>query len=208
MKKYFGFLLSGLAIFAQTATAQTPEEALRASWFTSNGTARNMAIGGVMGSLGGDITANHVNPAGIGLYKTRELVLSPGFLLNNNKFNYRGTDSSTNKSGLALGTSGLVLGGMNRSGYSKWTSSAFAISVNQLANYNNQVSFSGQNNFSSFTEKYLEELTRDRADTNAALSNYIFGSSLAFRTFLVDTSLPMRSRIEFEKIYIPKTLVV
>jgi long-subunit fatty acid transport protein len=187
MKKYFGFLLSGLAIFAQTAIAQTPEEALRVSWFTPNGTARNMAIGGVMGSLGGDITANHVNPAGIGLYKTRELVLSPGFLLNNNKFNYRGTDSSTNKSGLALGTSGLVLGGMNRSGYSKWTSSAFAISVNQLANYNNQVSFRGQNNFSSFTEKYLEELTRDRADTNAALSNYIFGSSLAFRTFLIDT---------------------
>ena len=175
MKKYFGFLLSGLAIFVQTATAQTPEEALRLSWFTPNGTARNMAVGGVMGSLGGDITANHVNPAGIGLYKTRELVLSPGFLLNNNKFNYRGTDSSTNKSGLALGTSGLILAGNNRSGYSKWTSYAFAISVNQLAN------------FSSFTEKYLEELTRDRADTNAALSNYIFGSSLAFRTFLVDT---------------------
>jgi long-subunit fatty acid transport protein len=40
---------------------------------------------------------------------------------------------------------------------------------------------------SSFTEQYLEELTRDRADTNAALSNYIFGSSLAFRTYLIDT---------------------
>ena len=30
---------------------------------------------------------------------------------------------------------------------------------------------------------------RDRADTNAALSNYIFGSSLAFRTFLIDTTI-------------------
>jgi len=28
----------------------------------------------------------------------------------------------------------------------------------------------------------------DRADTNAALSNYIFGSSLAYRTYLVDTT--------------------
>ena len=82
MKKYFGLLISGLAIFAQSATAQSPEEALRLAWFTQNGTARNMAVGGVMGSLGGDITANHVNPAGIGLYKTRELVLSPGFSLN------------------------------------------------------------------------------------------------------------------------------
>lgn len=187
MKKYFGLLISGLAIFAQTTNAQTPEDALRLAWFTQNGTARNMAVGGVMGSLGGDITANHVNPAGIGLYKTRELVLSPGFLLNSNKFNYRGTDSSSSKSGFGYGTTGIVLAGSNKSGYSKWTSSAFAISVNQLANYNNQISFSGRNNFSSFTEKYLEELTRDRADTNAALSNYIFGSSLAFRTFLVDT---------------------
>ncbi len=57
----------------------------------------------------------------------------------------------------------------------------------QLANYNNHVQFKGFNNFSSFSEQYLEELTRDRADTNAALSNYIFGSSLAFRTFLIDT---------------------
>ncbi|MFX6334815.1 hypothetical protein ABTF54_19320, partial [Acinetobacter baumannii] len=72
-------------------------------------------------------------------------------------------------------------------GESKWTSSAFAVSVNQIANYNNRVQFRGFNNYSSFTEQYLEELTRDRADTNAALSNYIFGSSLAFRTFLVDT---------------------
>jgi hypothetical protein len=39
---------------------------------------------------------------------------------------------------------------------------------------------------SSFSEQYLEELVRDKADTNAALSNYIFGSSLAFRTYLID----------------------
>lgn len=187
MKRIFGLFISGMAFCAPTSNAQTIDEAIRLSWFNPNGTARNMAVGGAMGSLGGDITANHVNPAGIGLYKTRELVLSPGLISNNNKFNYRGTDSSAKRSGFGLGTSGLILAGSNKNGYSKWTSSAFAISVNQLANYNNQISFRGLNNFSSFTEKYLEELTRDRADTNAALSNYIFGSSLAFRTFLVDT---------------------
>jgi len=78
-------------------SAQTPDDALRTAWFTQNGTARNIAIGGVMGSLGGDITANHVNPAGIGLYKTKELVLSPGFNFNSNKFNFRGTDTANSK---------------------------------------------------------------------------------------------------------------
>jgi hypothetical protein len=168
--------------------AQNPEDALRTAWFTQNGTARVMAIGGAMGSLGGDITANHVNPAGLGLYKTREFIITPGLALNNNRFNFRGTDTSGNKNAFQYGTIGAVWGNSQKTGYSKYTSSAFAISVNQLANYQNRESFRGVNNMSSFSEQYLEELVRDRADTNAALSNYIFGSSLAFRTFLIDTT--------------------
>lgn len=184
MKSY---ILIVLFLFVAAANAQTPDDALRTAWFTQNGSARNVATGGVMGSLGGEITANHVNPAGLGLFKTNEFVFSPAFLLNNNKFKYRGSDTSNNKNNFNYGASGLILSSSNKHGYSKWTSSAFAISVMQLANYNNHVQFKGFNNFSSFSEQYLEELTRDRADTNAALSNYIFGSSLAFRTFLIDT---------------------
>ncbi len=185
MKKILLFLFIPLSQFTQ---AQSPDDALRTAWFTQNGTARNMATGGVMGSLGGDITANHVNPAGIGLFKTREFVLTPGFALNNNKFNYRGTDTVSNKNAFNYGASGLILGSANNPNRkNKWTSSAVAISVNQVASYNNRVQFKGFNNFSSFTEQYLEELVKDKADTNAALSNYIFGSSLAFRTFLIDT---------------------
>ncbi len=184
MKKIF------IAIFSLTtlyASAQNPDDALRTAWFTHNGTARFLATGGVMGSLGGDITANHINPAGIGLFKTNEFVLSPGFALNKNKFNYRGTDTAGSKNNFNYGTSGVILGSSGNRKKNNWTSSAVALSVNQIANYNNRIQFKGFNNMSSFTEQYLEELTRDRADTNAALSNYIFGSTLAFRTFLVDT---------------------
>jgi len=86
------FLLISVAIFTTTQlNAQVPDDALRTAWFTFNGSARYMSIGGVMGSLGGDITAAHVNPAGLGLYKTREYVLSPGFQLINNNFNFRAT---------------------------------------------------------------------------------------------------------------------
>jgi hypothetical protein len=185
MKQYL-YTIS-LLLISFTAVAQSPEDALRTAWFTQNGTARNMATGGVMGSLGGDITANHVNPAGLGLFKTNEFVLSPGFSLNNNKFSYRGTDTISNKNNFNYGASGIILSSSNKGKNRKWTSSAFSLSVNQLANYNNHIQFKGFNNFSSFSEQYLEELTRDKADINAALSNYIFGSSLAFRTYLIDT---------------------
>lgn len=171
-----------------TLQAQQPEDALRTAWFTQNGSARMVAVGGVMGSLGGDISANHVNPAGIGLFKTRELILTPGMGMNRNQFSFRGSDTSNKKNAFEYGTIGAVWGKNKRQGYSRFNSSAFAVSVTQLANYQNRESFRGFNNFSSFTEQYLEELVRDRADTNAALSNYIFGSSLAFRTFLIDTT--------------------
>lgn len=183
MKKY---ILSLCALCASIlAFAQTPDDALRYGWFTQNGTARNMATGGVMGSLGGDITANNVNPAGIGLFRTSEFVITPGLHFNNNKFDFRGDLSSSKKSNINYGATGFIFGIPSRKG-SKWSSSAFSISVNQLANFNNKISYKGRNNVSSFTEQYLEELVRDRADTNAALSNYIFGSSLAFRTYLID----------------------
>ena len=185
MKKY---LLGFFLITTFIAKAQSPDDALRTAWFIQNGSARNMAVGGVMGSLGGDITAANVNPAGLGLYKTREIVFTPGFFLNNNKLSYRGTDTSSTKNIFSNGPIGLIFGASGNN-QKKWTSSAFAISINQLANYNNHIQYSGSNNSTSFTEQFLEELARDRADTNSALSNYIFGSSLAFRTFLIDTTI-------------------
>ncbi len=170
-----------------SANAQVPDDALRNAWFIPGGTARNIATGGAMCSLGGDISANHVNPAGIGLYKTMEVVLSPGFMFNNNKVNYRDENSSANKSAFAYGTSGFIIGApYNRPG-SKVKSTAFSMSINQLANYNNHLYYKGANNFSSFSEQYLEELTRDNASPQAAEQNYIFGSSLAYRTYLIDS---------------------
>ncbi len=180
------FAIAGL-ICALQVNAQSVDEAIRYSWFIQQGTARNVATGGVMASLGGDITAAHVNPAGIGLFKTGEFAITPGMGFNGNKFNYRGNDTSVRKSGFGMGASGIILGGGSKYQGSKWTSTAISFSINQLANYNNRIQFQGINNVSSFTEQYLEELTRDRADTNAALFNYVFGSSLAFRTFLIDT---------------------
>ena len=107
MKQY----LLILSIFSCTIIlAQNPDDALRTAWFTQNGSARNIATGGVMGSLGGDITAAHVNPAGLGLFKTNEFVFTPGITFNKNKFNYRGKDTSSIKNTFNYGTIGVVFG--------------------------------------------------------------------------------------------------
>ncbi len=107
MKKifYITFLLaSGLTI-----KAQIPEDAIRLSWITPSGTARHQAIGGAMGSLGGEISSTFINPAGLGLYKTGEFVLTPGLSLLKGKSTFRGTDASTDRlARFNFGTSGVV----------------------------------------------------------------------------------------------------
>src|SRR5436189_1530174 len=107
MKKLFFFLLISTFVTIDIK-AQIPDDALRNAWFIPGGTARNIATGGAIGSLGGDITANNVNPAGIGLFKTREIIITPGIMMNNNRFNYRGNDSKTSKTAFAYGASGLI----------------------------------------------------------------------------------------------------
>lgn len=52
-------------ILQSNAIAQDPTDALRWSWTLPAGTARQQAIGGAMGSLGGDLSATFVNPAGL-----------------------------------------------------------------------------------------------------------------------------------------------
>ena len=115
------------------------------------GTARFNSIGGAVGSLGGDITANNVNPAGIGLYKTGEVILTPGMLFNNTKSTYLGSDDALKKNGFAYGATGFVLGSTSRYN-GPMVSSAFSISVNQLASFNNHTYYKGSNNYSSYSE--------------------------------------------------------
>jgi hypothetical protein len=185
MKQHILFSIFVLA--AYTSIAQTPSDAIRQSYQIQQGTARNMAIGGAMGSLGGDITANHVNPAGLGFFKTNEWVVSPGFNLLSNKYNYRGTQQANKKNNATYGTSGVILGWKN--GWNPKKSNAFSISINQTANYNNYVHYKGTNNVSSWTEQYLEELVNNKVGLNSLAKDYIFGSTLAYGTYLINPEM-------------------
>ena len=161
MKKY---LLLINCIICTAAFAQTPEDALRYSFYPQNGTARNLAIGGAMGSLGGDINATYVNPAGLGFYKTGEFVLTPAFLFNSNKANFRGTSNKNKSNNFGFGTSGWVWGFGNR--YKPKISNAISLAVTQTANFNNTTQYKGLNNFSSFSEQFAEEFAKSGYSIN------------------------------------------
>ena len=185
MKKYI--LLISLFTCAKVY-AQIPEDAVRFSWYPQSGTARNMAIGGAMGSLGGDITAVNVNPAGIGFYKTAEFVFTPSFFLNNNKVNYRESLSEGKRNAFNLGPTGVIFGSSNRR--KPANSSAFSVSINQVANFQNTLRYNGYNNYSSFSEQFAEEFSKSGMTIDNVLnsnSSLPYSSAVALYTYLIDT---------------------
>jgi hypothetical protein len=180
-------ILTILLISSAKLFAQIPEDAIKYSFFPQNGTARSLAIGGAMGSLGGDITATYVNPAGLGNYKTGEFVFTPGFNFNNNKSTYRDSKFDCKKNNFMLGPIGLVFGSANR--YNPTSSNAFSIVLTQTASFNNAVQYKGYNDHSSFSEQWAEEVSKSGQTIDAILDNpqYAYGSSPALYTYLVDT---------------------
>ncbi|TMI61621.1 MAG: aromatic hydrocarbon degradation protein [Bacteroidetes bacterium] len=185
MKRFF---ITAFIASATGAMAQEPADALRYSWSIQSGTARQQAVGGAMGSLGGDISANYVNPAGLGFYKTGDLVITPGYNFGNTKSTFMGrTEEKQKKNSFGMGTSGVVFGSGN-SNKKGQRSSVFSLAVNRTANFGSNVLYFGQNNQSSYSQKFLEQIQNDGVkDANVVATNYEYGASLAFNTYWIDT---------------------
>ena len=185
MKTFF-FITISLFYFS-SLFAQEPADALRYSWITQSGTARNQSIGGASGSLGGEFSTLFTNPAGLGFYKTDEFVLTPGISLQKNKSTYRSTVGSMDKNNFIYGASGLLFSFPSYRG-GPLKNFTLALGINQAASFANDVYYKGTNNNSSYSEKYLEELANNNVtDPNHAANDYPFGSSLALNTYLIDT---------------------
>lgn len=184
MKKIF--FISVMILSCHALFAQEPADALRFSWLTPSGTARQQAVGGAMTSLGGDISATFVNPAGLAFYKTGDFVLTPAFQLTKNNSTYYSRSEKANKNYLAYGTSGIVLG-TGTSG-KKNDGVAVSIAVNRSGSFGNNILYRGLNTQSSYSQKFLEEIkSRNDRDANSVASAYPFGTSLAFNTYWIDT---------------------
>jgi hypothetical protein len=169
-----------------SSISQTPEDALRLSWFHQNGTARNQAIGGAMGSLGGDATANHINPAGLAFFKTSDFIFTPGFRFGKGKSNFRGTTvAGDNLNQLGLGTTGFVFGGF---GYRR--NNSYGITITRLADFNQSIYYRGLNDYSSFAEPLADEFAASNLTIDQALNspNISLPTKMALYTYLVDTA--------------------
>ncbi len=182
MKK--NILLASLVLAILSGNAQEPADALRTSWYVPGATARIKAIGGAMGSLGGDVTATFVNPAGLAFYRTGDFVFTPQFGFGKTAATYLGREENQKNSRFNFGTTGFVWGGETNKKEKK--GAAISLAYNRAADYNSRFVYRGLNNKSSYSQRFLEEIGNTR-DANVVASNFPNGTSLAFNTFWIDT---------------------
>ena len=142
----WSYLLSG----------QVAGDALRFSFFDVQGTARTMGVGGGIGALGGDFSVLSTNPAGLAIYRTSEIMVTPGFIFNNTSSILEGDDSETfniSETKFNLNNAGLIVN--KRPSNTKWKTFNIGVGLNRLADYKQSFFYRGKTT-GSYADRFLE----------------------------------------------------
>lgn len=165
-----------------TAGAQTIDEALQFSQLFYSGTARFQAMGGAFTSLGGDLSALTLNPAGMGMFRSTEFSLSTQMYINNSKSNFNGSMITDDAYNFNLNQAGVVFPVIEKEGEGL---KGFTVgySYNRTNNYNANTLIRGTGTNSSMADYWAL-----RANS-ANVTPEDLGSSewLAFLTYVIDT---------------------
>lgn len=103
-------ILIALAVLTSvSAGAQTAYDATKIANTDLNGTARFVGMGGAMGALGGDITTIGTNPAGIGIYRSNDAMLSFSYSSIGTESKYGGQTFNADKSRFGFDNAGFVI---------------------------------------------------------------------------------------------------
>ncbi len=153
-------VLAGAIAAATPVQAQNEIDALRYGRLDAGATARSLGLGGAGGSYGGDYSTLSINPAGLGVYRTSEITLTPVLRFGTTKGDYLGSTTNETDARFNLNNFGMVFTTAAKGkAYenSKWKAFSIGIGYNRLADFHDQVTYSGRNNASSITDIISED---------------------------------------------------
>ncbi len=181
--KRFSLLFVALISVASVGFSQNVDDALRYSQIFYGGTARFMSMGGAFTALGGDLSSLSQNPAGIGVFRSSELTISPQLFHVKSSASFNGI-SSDYLYDFNMSQMGIVGNIINRNGESGLLTLNFGYSFNRTNNLNQTITIKGISNSSSMADFWVDESTglyKDQLKANAA------DASLAYNTWIIDT---------------------
>jgi hypothetical protein len=177
-----------LLVTVVSMSAQNLSDALRYSRLIYGGTARFQGLGGAFGAVGADFSVTATNPAGIGLYKSSELSLSPSLFLNQSSSEYNGINKSDNRANVGMANFGAVFTiPTGTDGKSAFRNFNVAFGVNRQNDFNSKVYMAGVNTNSSLLSSYTNILNSipGGIDYNQVFDAYPFDIGLAHGTDLI-----------------------
>jgi len=183
MKKIFLILLS--APLLSVATAQTAWDGLQFSQNFYGGTARFTAMGGAFTALGGDFSSLSVNPAGIGVFRSWDVMITPTVSYNIIDTKYLGQADSDTYTTFGIDNLGLAFDIYNN----ETLSLNLGIGYNKLNHYIDRTSAYGTNSINSYAGAIARATNGTReedlsSDDAFSLANWT--SILAWDTYLID----------------------
>lgn len=199
MKKVICIFASAFLLSSGAAFAQGEMDAYKFSQYDLNGTARYMSMGGAFGALGGDISAMSTNPAGLGIYRSSEVVTTLSLSSIKAKTDWLGTEM--NESRTKFNFDNIAYVGYfptgNDEGLVSWN---VGFSYNRVKNFNRSYRMGrGKGGFS--ISDYITTLTNGSgvtgdqlqiSKTNDPFQNYNWLSVLGYETYMINTPTPSK----------------
>jgi len=166
--KRISLILLALSTLFTGVVAQNVDDALRYSQILYSGSARFMSMGGAFTALGGDMSSLSQNPAGLGVFRSSELSITPQLFHVKTSAGFNGTTSDYLYN-FNLNQAGIVTNIVSNNNETGLISLNFGYSFNKTNNLNQSVRIQGINNNSSMADywagvsdgTYYEDLKYD-----------------------------------------------
>ncbi len=154
----------------------------------SYGTARTTAMGGAFTSLGADLSAMSINPAGLGMYRSTEFGVTGGMNFNSSVFDTPYGKTSRNR--FSLNNIGAACNIYTSSG--KLVSFTLGFGYNKMADFNYRYSAYTPSSSASIADLFEQQLSGVRAGSMNGDNAYwntdqnLWGAVLAYKNYLID----------------------
>lgn len=180
------YIIIALATVFNVTVAQNVDDALRYSQIFYNGTARFNSMGGAFTALGGDLSSLGQNPAGIGIFRTSELTVSPQLFHFKADTRFNSSSSNDYIYDFNLGQAGVVLNLRNNNTETGLVSLNFGYSYNRTNNLDQSIRISGTSQNSSLLDLWVDKIN-GIVDTSLYQDFNVADAYLGWYTWLIDT---------------------
>jgi hypothetical protein len=164
--------------------SQTVDDALRYSQVFYTGTARFMSMGSAFTALGGDLSTLSQNPAGIGVFRSSEISVSPQLFHIKTIADFKGSSTDDYLYEFNVGQAGILASLINGKSKSGFTTLNFGYSFNKTNNLNQTININGVSDKSSMTD-YWTEISK--GFYHGELATEAPDAFLAYDVWLIDT---------------------